>query len=40
VGRCPAALRLPTFEIEGLTLYKRLTLVAEDVYGRRFGDRV
>jgi peroxiredoxin len=25
-----AALNLPTFEIEGLTLYKRLTLVAED----------
>jgi peroxiredoxin len=25
-----AALRLPTFEIEGLTLYKRLTLVAND----------
>jgi peroxiredoxin len=25
-----AALDLPTFEIEGLTLYKRLTLVAED----------
>jgi peroxiredoxin len=25
-----AALRLPTFEIEGLSLYKRLTLVAED----------
>jgi peroxiredoxin len=24
-----AALRLPTFEIEGLTLYKRVTLVAE-----------
>src|SRR5205814_8323329 len=28
--RLGAALRLPTFEIEGLTLYKRLTLVAED----------
>jgi peroxiredoxin len=26
-----AALRLPTFEIAGLTLYKRITLVAEDV---------
>ncbi len=25
-----AALRLPTFEIAGLTLYKRITLVAED----------
>jgi peroxiredoxin len=25
-----AALRLPTFEISGLTLYKRITLVAED----------
>jgi peroxiredoxin len=25
-----AGLNLPTFEIEGLTLYKRLTLVAED----------
>ena len=25
-----AALRLPTFEIAGVTLYKRLTLVAED----------
>jgi peroxiredoxin len=25
-----AALTLPTFEIEGLTLYKRITLVAED----------
>jgi peroxiredoxin len=25
-----AALTLPTFEIEGLTLYRRLTLVAED----------
>jgi peroxiredoxin len=25
-----AALDLPTFEIAGLTLYKRLTLVAED----------
>jgi peroxiredoxin len=24
------ALRLPTFEIEGLVLYKRLALVAED----------
>ncbi len=24
-----AALRLPTFEVEGMTLYKRLTLVAE-----------
>ena len=24
------ALRLPTFEVEGMTLYKRLTLVAED----------
>jgi peroxiredoxin len=28
--RLGEALRLPTFEIEGLTLYKRLTLVAED----------
>jgi peroxiredoxin len=28
--RLGAALRLPVFEIEGLTLYKRLTLVAED----------
>ena len=28
--RLGAALRLPTFEIEGLTLYKRLTLVAQD----------
>jgi peroxiredoxin len=28
--RLGAALRLPTFEIEGLTLYKRLTLVAEE----------
>jgi peroxiredoxin len=28
--RLGAALQLPTFEIEGLTLYKRLTLVAED----------
>jgi peroxiredoxin len=28
--RLGAALRLPTFEIEGLTLYKRITLVAED----------
>jgi peroxiredoxin len=28
--RLGGALRLPTFEIEGLTLYKRLTLVAED----------
>jgi peroxiredoxin len=28
--RLGAALRLPMFEIEGLTLYKRLTLVAED----------
>jgi peroxiredoxin len=28
--RLGAALRLPTFEIAGLTLYKRLTLVAED----------
>ena len=28
--RLGAALRLPTFEIEGVTLYKRLTLVAED----------
>jgi len=27
--RLGAALRLPTFEISGLTLYKRLTLVAE-----------
>jgi peroxiredoxin len=25
-----AALRLPTFEVEGLTLYKRVTLVARD----------
>ena len=25
-----AALKLPTFEIEGLTLYKRITLVAQD----------
>ena len=25
-----AALRLPTFEIEGIVLYKRLALVAED----------
>lgn len=25
-----AALRLPTFEVEGMTLYRRLTLVAED----------
>jgi peroxiredoxin len=23
-------LRLPTFEVEGMTLYRRLTLVAED----------
>ena len=28
--RLGAALGLPTFEIEGLTLYKRLTLVAEE----------
>jgi peroxiredoxin len=28
--RLGAALRLPTFEIAGLTLYKRITLVAED----------
>jgi peroxiredoxin len=28
--RLGAALRLPTFEIEGLTLYKRITLVAQD----------
>jgi peroxiredoxin len=28
--RLGAALRLPTFQIQGLTLYKRLTLVAED----------
>ena len=28
--RLGAVLDLPTFEIEGLTLYKRLTLVAED----------
>jgi peroxiredoxin len=28
--RLGAALRLPMFEIEGLTLHKRLTLVAED----------
>jgi len=28
--RLAEALRLPTFEIAGLTLYKRLTLVAED----------
>jgi peroxiredoxin len=27
--RLGAALRLPTFEIAGLTLYKRVTLVAE-----------
>jgi len=27
--RLGAALRLPTFEIHGMTLYKRLTLVAE-----------
>ena len=24
-----AALRLPTFDVEGVTLYKRITLVAE-----------
>jgi peroxiredoxin len=28
--RLGAALRLPTFEIAGLTLYKRITLVAQD----------
>ena len=28
--RLGAALRLPTFDISGLTLYKRITLVAED----------
>jgi len=28
--RLGSALELPTFEISGLTLYKRLTLVAED----------
>ena len=28
--RLGAALRLPIFEIEGLTLYKRITLVAQD----------
>jgi peroxiredoxin len=28
--RLGAALRLPVFEIEGLTLYKRITLVAQD----------
>jgi peroxiredoxin len=28
--RLAAALRLPTFEIQGLTLYKRLALVAEE----------
>jgi len=28
--RLGAALRLPTFDIQGLTLYKRLTLVAQD----------
>jgi len=28
--RLGAALRLPTFEIAGLTLYKRITLVADD----------
>jgi peroxiredoxin len=28
--RLGAALRLPTFEIEGLVLYKRLTLIAQD----------
>jgi len=28
--RLGAALGLPTFEIEGLTLYKRLALIAED----------
>ena len=28
--RLGAALGLPTFEISGLTLYKRFTLVAED----------
>ena len=27
--RLGAALRLPTFDVEGVTLYKRITLVAE-----------
>ena len=30
--RLGAALRLPTFEIAGLVLYKRITLVAEDAW--------